>query len=264
MTPNSAREAELPHPLELLTESPLEPTPGRGCIYRSEARGGVADAGPSGRVRLDAIARWLQDVAYDDVVEAGVAGEGVWIARRTRIAVERFPVFHERLKISSWCSALGKFCAERRTSLAGEREAAVEAVTLWVHLAREGGVPRRLDDEFRRVFAPSAEGRLVNARLRHPPPPLGARGNRWGLRIADLDLAGHVNNSIYWQLLEEEVEPPRGRSEPLETEIEYRAPAFGGAVMVVREKPMRCVLSERDEIHASAFVKPVASVFQTT
>ena len=32
---------------------------------------GIADAVGSGRVRVDAIARWLQDVAYADIIDAG-------------------------------------------------------------------------------------------------------------------------------------------------------------------------------------------------
>ena len=45
----------------------------------------------SGRVRLDGLARWLQDVAYADVEDAGLAERAVWVVRRTRIRVERFP-----------------------------------------------------------------------------------------------------------------------------------------------------------------------------
>jgi hypothetical protein len=51
-------------------------------------RPGIADATASGRVRLDAIARWLQDVAYLDLVDAGFEGQGAWVVRRLRIRVE--------------------------------------------------------------------------------------------------------------------------------------------------------------------------------
>ena len=36
---------------------------------------GIADAVGDGRVRLDAIARWLQDVAYADLIDAGFERE---------------------------------------------------------------------------------------------------------------------------------------------------------------------------------------------
>jgi hypothetical protein len=39
--------------------------------YSHRRTPGFADCAPTGRVRLDAIARWLQDVAYADVLDAG-------------------------------------------------------------------------------------------------------------------------------------------------------------------------------------------------
>ena len=64
-----------------------------GRAFEREMRPGIADADAAGRCRLDAIARWLQDVAYADIVDAGFEGRGAWIVRRTRIRVESFPRF---------------------------------------------------------------------------------------------------------------------------------------------------------------------------
>ena len=46
-------------------------------------------------MRLDAIARWLQDVAYEDLLDAGFEKSGVWIVRRLRLRVEAWPRFGE-------------------------------------------------------------------------------------------------------------------------------------------------------------------------
>ena len=46
-------------------------------------------------MRLDAIARWLQDVAYADLLDAGFDEGGVWIVRRLRLRVEVWPRFGE-------------------------------------------------------------------------------------------------------------------------------------------------------------------------
>ena len=43
----------------------------------------LGDVDPSGRLRLDAIARYLQDVASDDAADAGL--DTGWVARRTLI-----------------------------------------------------------------------------------------------------------------------------------------------------------------------------------
>src|SRR3954470_6938723 len=73
---------------------------------------GLADATASGRVRLDAIARWLQDVAYADVVDAGLAGRGAWLVRRARLRVESFPRFGEPVSLRTFCSGAGRVAAE--------------------------------------------------------------------------------------------------------------------------------------------------------
>jgi acyl-ACP thioesterase len=112
------------------------PLPERGRVYEMEARPGLADCAPSGRSRLDAIVRWLQDVAFADVEDAAVADVAIWVVRRTRVRVERFPRFGERLRLQTFCSGFGRAWAERRTVIAigDDEQAAVQTVSLWVHL----------------------------------------------------------------------------------------------------------------------------------
>src|SRR2546423_14365832 len=110
--------------------------PSCGRVFVRERRVGLDDCAPSGRMRLDAIARWLQDVAWEDVDDAGLAQVAVWVVRRTRIRVERFPRFGERFTVATFCSGLGRMWAERRTTIAplGGANSNIDAVSLWVHL----------------------------------------------------------------------------------------------------------------------------------
>src|SRR4051794_2583555 len=139
-----------------------------GRVYERCLLPGLGDAGPGGRVRLDALARWLQDTAYADVRDAGVAEEGGWVVRRTAVRVERFPRFGEPVTLRTWCSGLGRAWAERTTTVAGEHGAAASAVALWVHVDPATGRPRPFSGDELRVFEASAAGRVVKARLRHP------------------------------------------------------------------------------------------------
>src|SRR5689334_21514604 len=75
-----------------------------GRAYERAMRPGIADADAGGRCRLDALARWLQDIAYADLVDAGFEGRGAWIVRRTRVRVETFPRFGEDLALRTFCS----------------------------------------------------------------------------------------------------------------------------------------------------------------
>ena len=76
--------------------SELVGPPATGRVFRQELRPGFADVTPTGRVRLDGLARWLQDVAYADVEDAGLHEAAVWVLRRTRIQVRAWPRFGAR------------------------------------------------------------------------------------------------------------------------------------------------------------------------
>jgi acyl-ACP thioesterase len=212
-------------------------------------RPGIADADAAGRCRLDAMARWLQDIAYADLVDAGFEGRGAWIVRRTRIRVERFPRFGEDLVLRTFCSGIGRFSAERRTSIKGEG-AAVETVSLWVCLDPDRGRPMRFPEDFIAVFEQSTGGRDANVRLRHPDPPEDGERSPWHFRAAEMDPAGHVNNSNYLVPLEEEL---AGGPEPesLDVEIEYRDPAMPGEVELVRGGSLMWIAGANGAVHAS-------------
>src|SRR3954463_2445022 len=180
----------------------LVPIPRRGRVFEREMLPGLADAIGSGRVRLDAIARWLQDVAYGDVVDAGLAGRGAWVVRRARMRVERFPPFGEPVSVRTVCSAAGRVAAERRTSIAAEGDL-VEAVAMWIHVDTETLRPLRLGEEFQALYGESAGSRKANFRLGHPDPPADATRSTWRFRASDIDIAGHVNNAAYWGPVEE-------------------------------------------------------------
>jgi acyl-ACP thioesterase len=212
-------------------------------------RPGIADADGGGRCRLDAMARWLQDIAYEDLVDAGFEGRGAWIVRRTRIRVESFPLFGERLQLRTFCSGFGRFSAERRTSIRGET-GAVETVSLWVCLDPEAGRPMRFPPDFTAVYEESAAGRDANVRLRHPEPPEDAERSSWRFRATEMDTAGHINNSHYWTPLEEEL-ASGPEPESIDAEVEYRDPAMPGEVALLRDGSSLWIAGADGTLHAS-------------
>jgi acyl-ACP thioesterase len=222
--------------------------------YCQTRRPGFADCAPSGRVRLDALACWLQDVAYGDVQDAGLEDAAVWVVRRTRIRVNRFPRFGESFQLTTFCSGIGRMWAERRTDIVTQEAAdgavpVVEAVSLWVHLDREHWRPSPLTQAEMDTYG-GMPARRVSARLRHPTPESTDGGTLWTFRATECDIADHVNNAAYWQPLEEELlagEDP----ERLDVEIEYRTPAQPGAKRVVGDGGYRWIVGDDGELHAS-------------
>jgi acyl-ACP thioesterase len=227
----------------------LVPPPGRGRVFEREVVPGLADAGGSGRVRLDTIARWLQDAAYADVADAGLAGRGAWLVRRARLRIGSFPWFGEPVSVRTFCSATGRLAAERRTSLSGSG-GEIEAVAIWIHVDTETLRPLRLGEEFTRVYGESAGSRRADFRLRHPEPPPDASRAPWRFRAADVDVAGHVNNAAYWEAVEEVLmDGPDPRSADLE--IEYQEPAQPGDAVVIRASGGMWVQAPDGKLHAS-------------
>jgi len=208
--------------------------PTRGRVFAVSRRPGLADCAPSGRLRLDAIARWLQDVAYLDIEDAGVAEVAVWVLRRTRIVAAPFPRFGEHLRIHTFCSGAGQMWAERRTVIAraGEPNPLVQATALWVHLDPVSGQPTPLTPAEIDIYGESVSDWQVQARLRHPRPTGGERSERWRFRAVECDLAGHVNNAAYWTVLEEAL---LGGAEPstIDAEIEFRSALQPGEMTVL-------------------------------
>lgn len=230
----------------------LVPLPGEGRVFEQVFRPGFADCAPSGRIRLDALARWLQDVAYADVVDAELADRAVWVVRRTRICVQRFPRAGEACSVATFCSGLGRMWAERRTSIRtlADGDGGVEAVSLWVHLDPASWRPVPLNDEEASVYATATGGRRVTARLRHPLPNGAEERSSWSFRATELDIAGHINNAAYWAALEEELlaGPELIHAD---AELEYRTPSQPGEKLLLRDGNWRWIVGEAREVHAS-------------
>lgn len=236
-----------------LTE--LVATPSSGRVFRTSVRPGLGDTAPSRRIRLDALARWIQDVAYADLADAGLADQAAWVLRRMRIRVSRFPRFGEQFVLATFCSGLGRMWAERRTSVAaiGEADSRAEAVALWVHLDPGSGRPTPLTEAELAVYGGAAAGRRVVARLHHPGPGDAQDGRPWRFRATERDLAGHINNAAYWQPLEEEL-LRTAEPESIDVEIEFRAPSQPGEKLVLRCGGRRWIVGDGGETHASIMI----------
>lgn len=187
--------------------SELVTLPAHGRRFTADRRVRLGDVGPSGAARLDAIARYLQDVANDDALAADLPNAFGWVVRRTLIRVERMPRLGERVSATTFCSGTGRSWAERRTSFTGDAGGALEAVSLWVQVDPDTGRPAALGEAFSTIYGETAGSRRVSARLTLPAaPPLGTDGVSsadWAVRRVDLDVLGHVNNAVAWSVLHE-------------------------------------------------------------
>ncbi len=200
------------------------PTAGR--VFEGTRRVRLADVSPAGRLRLDATARFLQDLSADDTADSGLPDAEAWVVRKTVIEVSAFPRYLEPLALATWCSGTGSHWAERRISIRGEGGGGVEAATTWVHFDRVTGRPSRIPNGFEEIYGEATAGRRVKARLEHPPAPVDEEVGRFAgpLRFTDFDVLGHVNNAACWQVVEEALAGRRDLRAPLRAEVEHRSP----------------------------------------
>jgi acyl-ACP thioesterase len=209
----------------------LVPRPPSGRVFEGVRPVRLGDVRPSGHLRLDAAARYLQDLSADDTADAALADSSHWVVRRTVLAVHAFPRYLEPLRLATWCSGIGSHYAERRIDLSGERGGDIAASTLWVHLDQRSGRPRRLVDGFAALYGETAGGRKPSAKLRHGSPPPEAVAEPWPLRATDFDLLDHVNNAVYWQVVEEALAARPLLRAPLRATLEHRHAIERGAAV---------------------------------
>ena len=201
--------------------------PGAGRTFSGQRRVRLGDCSPGGRLRLDAAARYLQDLSDDDTRDAGFA-RMTWVVRRTVLDVLQFPTYLEPLDTVTWCSGLGSRWAERRVEIESAGGGVVRSSTLWVHLDADTLRPASLTGEFDEVFAPSAAGRSVSSRLTLAGPPAGIELTPWPVRFVDFDVMDHINNAVAFVVVEEVLAARRELRAPLRVVVEYRSPIDRG------------------------------------
>ena len=181
----------------------------------------------SGRLRLDAVARFLQDIAIDDVAETGWGiPEHLWFVRSIRIDVHEPFAGDSEVELTTWCSGVAAIAAGRRWSLTGDAGGRIEVDSVWIHLdARER--PARIGDFG--AYGEAAGDRHVSTKLSLPDPPDDAPRTPWPLRATDVDRHGHVNNAVHWQAVEHALPRLRAACGPSSTTASRSTSARGSS-----------------------------------
>jgi acyl-ACP thioesterase len=199
--------------------------PGAGRQFTARRRVRLGDATPNGRLRLDSVARYLQDVSNDDTRESNWSDPHWWVVRRTVIDVHEFPSYMQEIDLTTWCGGIGSHWAERRTRISSlDGVALIEAASLWVHVDQHTMQPSRVPSDVVETLTASADGREVNARLLLRDKLFSTEAADtfdWPMRFADFDAVGHMNNAAYWVMIEEFLSAHRDVRAPLRAVVEH-------------------------------------------
>jgi hypothetical protein len=134
------------------------PLPAAGRVFTGHVPIRRTDVTPAGRLRFDAMARYLQDVAEDDIAEAGLHEPYGWLVRRCAITVRGYPQRGQGARLTTFCSATGPRWAERTTTLSVSGTELIQARAVWAAVARTTGAPCAVGPEFHRIYGPAAQG----------------------------------------------------------------------------------------------------------
>jgi acyl-ACP thioesterase len=215
--------------------------PPAGRVFSTGRKVRSTEVTPAGRLRLDALARYLQEAAEDDLADAGWREPQIWLVRRTAVAVRAFPRLGQQVRLHTFCSATGPRWAERTTTLAGPDGDLVQATAVWTAVSRSDGRPAVLGPQFHALYDGAAQGRSVSARLVLPGPPADIAAAPWPLRASDLDPARHVNNAIHWAAVEDVLAGLDWL--PDTAELEYHRAMKAGPVPGLAVSPARDAVS---------------------
>jgi acyl-ACP thioesterase len=202
------------------------PPPAAGRVFTAGYPIRRTDVTPGGRLRLDALARYLQDAAEDDVADSGLAEPYHWLVRRCALTIRGYPHRGQRLRLATFCSATGPRWAERTTTVIAGGAELIQARMVWVAIDPATGESCQVGPDFHRLYGPAAQGRRVSVRPSHPRPGPSASGRDWPVRASDFDAANHVSNTVHWQAAEEVLAGLDWL--PARAEMEYHHPILPG------------------------------------
>ena len=210
------------------TQSATLPSPiaQSGRKFSTSRKVRLGDVTPKGRVRLDAVARYLQDIATDDSLDGNYSEPHSWVVRRTQMWVTAFPKYLDEISLTTWCGALGSHWAERRTQIKCAGEVVIETAALWVRVDFKTMKPVALSNEMTELLSSATNGRKISSRLeigRNLPDLTSnnATSQDWPIRFSDMDAVGHLNNAAYWEVLEEYLGANSGKRAPLRATVEH-------------------------------------------
>lgn len=198
----------------------------------------VGDIDRAGRLRLDAACRHIQDIGQDQLREMGhEETHPLWIVRRTMVDLIRPIEFQDMLRMRRWCSGTSNRWCEMRVRIDGRKGGLIESEAFWININRETQGPARISDDFMEALQRTTD---VNRLRWKAYLSAGSRADAneirdFPIRVSDIDLFDHVNNSVYWKVVEEFLaDYPELFEAPLRVTIEHDLPvAFGDKLEIL-------------------------------
>ncbi|WP_197378338.1 acyl-[acyl-carrier-protein] thioesterase [Mycolicibacterium mengxianglii] len=193
----------------------------------------VGDIDRTGRLRFDAACRHIQDIGSDHLRELGFEEtHPLWIVRRTMVDLIRPIEFQDMLRLRRWCSGTSNRWCEMRVRIDGKRGGGLmESEAFWININRETQGPARISDDFLEGLQRTTEVDRLRwkAYLKAGSREDAVEVRDYPVRVSDIDLFDHMNNSVYWTVIEDYLySHPELMQGPLRVTIEHDLPVALG------------------------------------
>ena len=198
----------------------------------------VADIDREGRLRFDSATRHIQDIGQDHLRELGFEDtHPLWIVRRTMIDLVKPIEFQDMLRLRRWCSGTSNRWCEMRVRIDGRKGGLMESEAFWININRETQGPARIADDFIEGLqrTTSVDRLKWKAYLKAGSREDASQIREYPVRVTDIDLFDHMNNSVYWSVVEDYLSScPEMLHAPLRVTIEHDAPvALGDKLEII-------------------------------
>ncbi|OZD61914.1 acyl-ACP thioesterase domain-containing protein [Rhodococcus sp. 06-1460-1B] len=184
-------------------------------VFAANYRIRTSDVDPAMRLRLDGVARFVQDISAD-MIEASAFCESdpFWILRRTIIDVVEPATWPGDVEVQRWCSATSSRWVNMRQRLVGVPEVApfntqtrtpglIETESFCIKIDGSGRLSRISEEALAQMSESVSNNRLRwRAMNTDPVPPASIDDGTFTLRASDIDPFAHMNNTVYWQAIE--------------------------------------------------------------
>jgi acyl-ACP thioesterase len=192
----------------------------------------VGDIDRTGRLRFDAACRHIQDVGSDHLRELGFeVSHPLWIVRRTMVDLIRPIEFQDMLRLRRWCSGTSNRWCEMRVRIDGRKGGLMESEAFWININRETQGPARISEDFLDGLQRTTDVDRLRwkAYLKAGARDDAVQVRDYPVRVSDIDLFVHMNNSVYWTVIEDYLHShPDLLAAPLRVTIEHDAPVALG------------------------------------
>lgn len=203
-------------------------------IYTWETRVRYSTCGAGRQTRPSDILDYLQDTCTFQAEELGVGlayiqmHQAAWVLNSWQADIVRYPVFGEKIRISTWPYDFYGFFGLRNFKIEDEAgEIIVRANSVWVFMDMCKNRPARIAQEVADAY--QAQPRLEMEYMDRKIPDIDSGTPKEAFRIPHyfIDTNHHVNNAKYI-LLAEELLPQD--FQPVRIRAEYKKPAVYGDI----------------------------------